>query len=99
MLLASGMTKMYILNHFDWFGDMEELEKWDKIFKKHYDGSEGVEYMGRFGPHNKKYHWTNIWKAKDFVTWLQRTHPEEMKTFKRDYKIYSHSVSEYYEDV
>jgi hypothetical protein len=99
VLLASGMSKMYILQHFDWFGDLEEVEKWDKINKRHYDGSEGVEFMGRFGPHNKKYHWTAIWKVKDLVTWVNRTYPEEMKTWQRDYKTYSHVEYEYYSDV
>ena len=90
---------MYILEHFDWFGDPKELEKWDKIWKKHYDGSADVKFMGRKGPHNKKYHWTNFWKVKNLSTWENRTWPEETKDFKRDYKVYSHIEYEYYADL
>ena len=88
---------MYILEHYDWFGPIEELEKWEKIYKKHFDGSHGVEYLGRFGPVNKKYHWTNFWKAKDWNAWVNRKYPDI--PYKRDYKVNTHSELEFYSDL
>ncbi len=97
VLLASGMTNMYILRHFDWYGPIEELEALEKIIKKHWDGSDGIKYLGRFGPHSQKYHWTEFYKAKDFKTWTNRTPPDW--DYKRDYKVMTHQVMEYYTDA
>ncbi len=86
---------MYVLVNFDWFGPISELEEWEKKLKKHFDGKDGVEFLGRFAPHNKKYHWTRFFWAKDFKTWANRKIPEFAP--KRDYKVMTHSVAEYYE--
>ena len=59
----------------------------------------GVEWLGRFEPQNKKYHWTYIWKAKDWNSWHTKTYPEESANFKRDFKVYSHVEYEFYSDV
>ena len=93
MRLASGMTKMYILQHFDWAGSIEDLEELDKNFKKLRDGSEGVEFLGRYSPQNKKFHWTFVFKAKDFKAW---TNKSTQDFYKRDFKELTHAVNEYY---
>ena len=84
---------MYILSYFDWFGPIEELEDLDKKFKKHFNGSEGVEWLGRFGPQNKKFHWTYFFKAKDFNAWVNR---KPVEGFKRDYNVLTHNIVEYF---
>ncbi len=85
---------MYILNSFDWYGPIEELEEIDKKLKKLYDGKDGVEFLGRYAPHNKQLHWTRFFWAKDFKTWFNRKIPDLPK---RDYSKMTHSIGEYYE--
>ena len=85
---------MYILVSFDWNGPLEELEDRDKKLKNFYDGKEGVEFLGRYAPHNKTLHWTRFFWAKDFNTWINRKTAEWMS--KRDYKVMTHQVAEYY---
>jgi len=87
---------VYVLFHFDWFGSIEELEKLEAGAKKHWDGSDGVKFLGRFGPHNKKYHWTHFYKVTDMSTWANR---KPFPGYKRDYKIVTHQEFEYYSDV
>ena len=87
------MNTVYILQHFDWYGSIDDLKELDKKFKKLRDGSEGVEFLGRFSPQNKKYHWTFVFKAKDFKTWTNMT-PQDF--YKRDFKELTHAVYEYY---
>ena len=94
MLLSSGLTKMYILQYFDWFGDIKELEKLDKKWKKLYDGSDGVEWLGRYAPQNKKMHWVYFYKVKDLATWANRK-PQDFYT--RDYNVLTHSTVEYFQ--
>ena len=85
---------MYILDFFDWFGSIEELEKLDKTVKKNLEGS-GVEYLGRFAPYNRNYHWTYFFKAKDLITWENaRLHIDA--GYKRDYKVHTHEIMEFY---
>jgi hypothetical protein len=85
---------MYILWYFDWFGPIEELDEWEKKLKKLYDGSDGVELLGRFVPHNQKFHWTRIYKAKDFNAWVNRKMLSQ--PFKRDIKVMTHALIDYY---
>ena len=98
MLLASGMTKMYILSHFDWFGPQEKLKEFDKKLKAFYDGKDGVEFLGRFGPHNQKFHYTFFYKAKDFNAWINRKMPSP-PIYERKYDELTHNVMEYYTDT
>ena len=84
---------MYIIQYFDWFGEGKELEKLDKTFGDLYDGSKGIEWLGRYGPHNKKMHWAYFYKVKDLATWATRKTPE----FTRDYNVLTHSTVEYFE--
>ena len=80
--------------HFDWFGPIKELEEIDKKLKELWNGSDGVELLGRFSPHNHKFHWTWFVKAKDMETWVKRKRPT---FYKRDYKVHTHQIAEYYE--
>ena len=82
--------------HYDWFGTIEELVKLEEGLKNHFDGSDGVKFLGRFGPHNKKYHWTFFFKATDLSTWANR---KPLQGFTRDYKIMTLQVMDYYSDA
>jgi len=87
---------MYVLSHFDWYGSIEELTKLEEGMKKVCEGIDGIKFLGRFGPHNKKFHWTWFFKSKDMGTWEKLQWPEG---YERDYKILTHQVNEYYESV
>jgi hypothetical protein len=84
---------MYILVYFDWFGDIKELEELDNKWKELYDGSDGVEWLGRYGPHNKKLHWVYFYKVKDLSAWANRK-PQDF--YKRDYNVLTHNIIEYF---
>jgi hypothetical protein len=64
-----------------------------KKLGKLYDGKDGVEFLGRFAPHNKLLHWTHFYKVKDMKTWANR----KPFDYKRDYKVHPHSIVEHYE--
>jgi hypothetical protein len=85
---------MYILESYDWFGPIKDLEEVEKKIKEHLKGIDGVEFLGRFSPENKNFHWTNFYKAKDFKTWANVDFGWYDHT--RDYKVHTHSVREYY---
>ena len=84
---------MIILAHFDWYGTAEKLKEYDEAWKKAAEKTEGAKFMGRYGPWNKKYHWTNITKVKDINTWMKLGESFE---WDRDYKEISHFVLEIY---
>lgn len=86
---------MYILRHYDWYGSMEELEEYTEKWKEVWDGSEGVEYLGRYGPSTRKFHWTDFIKAEDWNAWIRAR--ERLTEIKRDRKIITHIIQEYYE--
>ena len=50
--------------------------------------------MGRYGPWNKKYHWTYFTKVKDISTWQKMNDSWEEE---RDYKELTHQVLDIYE--
>jgi hypothetical protein len=54
---------LLVLMHFDFFGTTEELEGIDDSMKKACEKTDGVAYLGRFGPRCKKYHWTRLFKV------------------------------------
>ena len=76
-----GYTVLY------WHGTMEELEKLDKEIKKACEETEGIEYEGRYGPHNKKYHWAHFFKIDSYDKWMAMG-----DTIPRDYNKMSHIV-------
>ena len=61
-----GEKQMCVIQYFDWQGTMEELEKFDKVVVKECDKFEGVKYKGRYGPHNKKFHWAYFFKIESY---------------------------------
>ncbi len=85
---------MYVLVSFDWNGSMKELEERDEMLKKFYDGKDGVEFLGRYAPHDKMLHWTRFFKTKDFNAWVNRKTADWM--LNRDYKVMTHQIAEYY---
>lgn len=57
---------MWVIQYMDWHGTMEELEELDKYIEKDCKKIEGVEFVGRYAPHNVKYHWAHFFKVKDY---------------------------------
>jgi hypothetical protein len=90
---------MYILAHFDWFGSIEELEKVALKLKEMFDGSKDVKFLGRFGPLNRKFHWTHFYMAKDFVTWATEYENADWSWFNYDRRVHGHEILEYYVDA
>jgi hypothetical protein len=82
---------MYILEHLDWYGSIKDLEELEKKLKEACNEA-GVEFLGRFAPHNKKFHWTLFYRVKDLKDWLN----VKFDWYKRDRKVHTHSVMEYY---
>lgn len=78
---------MWVIQYFDWQGTMEELEEWDKLIEKECEKTEGVKFKGRYGPHNKKYHWAHFFKIDSYDKWM--TLGQDMP---RDYNKASHIV-------
>jgi len=85
---------MYVLQHFDWFGSIEELEEVEKKLKKHWDGKDGIEFLGRYSPTNKRFHWTHFYKVKDWQAWANQ---KPLPGYKRDYNVVHHAIYEFYE--
>ena len=85
---------MIILTHFDWYGTAEKLKKFDEAWKKNCEKHEDSTFMGRYGPWNKKYHWTLFTKVKDISTWQKLNDGFE---FERNYTELSHLVLDVYE--
>ncbi len=85
---------MIILTHFDWYGTSEKLKKFDEAWKKNCEKHDDTTFMGRYGPWNKKYHWTLFTKVKDISTWQKLNDGFE---FERDYTELSHLVLDVYE--
>jgi hypothetical protein len=82
-----------VLYHFDWGGTDERLKAHDEAWKKACEKTEGAEYLGRYNPYNKKYHWTAVTKVKDLPTWYEVTKKFE---WKRDLKATTHDELELY---
>jgi hypothetical protein len=83
---------MWVIQYFDWQGTMEELEKFDKIIEKECEKIEGVKYKGRYGPHNKKYHWAYFYKIESYDKWMTMG-----SDIPRDYSKASHIVVDLFE--
>ncbi len=84
---------MFVLYNIDWGGTAERLKAHDEAWKKACDETEGVEYMGRYKPWNKKYHWTYFTKVKDLPTWYGASSNYE---WDRDPKEMIHTELEFY---
>ena len=90
---------MYVLAHFDWFGSVEELDNIALRLKEMFNGSKGVKFLGRFGPQNRKFHWTHFYTAKDLVTWATEYEKADWSWFNYDRKVHGHEILEYYVDT
>jgi hypothetical protein len=84
---------MMVIMHFDFWGDENDLKKFDKANEEVAEKTEGMKYLGRYSPTNKKFHWTVFWKVKNFRTWEDSI---ENRTYKRNLKHLSHAVMEFY---
>ena len=76
----------------DFFGPAEELKKWDEAFKKAADKTDGIEFKGRYTPHNK-YHWTYLWKCDNYGKFIEVLGKTGME---RDYSKSTHGEMEVY---
>jgi hypothetical protein len=85
--------KMMVLIHFDFWGDDDDLKKFDKANIDMAEKTEGMEYLGRFAPTNKKFHWTSFYKIKNFRTWEDAI---ENRSYERNKKHLSHAHVEFY---
>ncbi len=79
--------------HFDFFGTNEELKGNDESVTKACDKTEGAEYMGRFGPRSKKYHWTRMFKVEHLNAFDEIWSNID---YTRDPKIHGHAEEEFY---
>lgn len=68
---------MLVLYHEDWGGTDERLTARAEAWKKACEKTEGAEYLGRYKPWNKKYHWTYVTNVKDMQTWIEATQESE----------------------
>ena len=84
---------MLVLYHMDWGGTDERLKARDEDWKKACEKTEGAEYLGRYVPWNKSYHWTYVTNVKDIQTWREATQKSE---WKRDPKEIINSELEFY---
>ena len=83
---------MWVIQYFDWQGTMEELEEWGKIVEKECEKGEGVKYKGRYGPHNRKYHWAYFFKVDGYNQWNSLG-----QDIPRNYNKMSHAATEIFE--
>jgi len=79
---------MIVLQYFDWFGPPEELEELEEKVKAACAELDGVEYKGRYLPHNRKYHYVRIIKTDKYPPGLAGKMPP------RDRKKLTHIVGE-----
>jgi len=77
-----------VLAYFDWFGTAEELKEFDEQVKAACAEIDGVEEKGRYGPHNRKYHWVRIFETEKYPLGIDSKMPP------RDYKKLTHWVTE-----
>ncbi len=63
----------------DWGGTDERLKARDENWKKACEKTEGAEYLGRYVPWNKRYHWTYVTNVTDIQTWREATQKSEWK--------------------
>ena len=84
---------MMVLINIDFWGSDEELKILDKASEEAVKNTEGVDFLGRFAPEAKKWHWTYFYKAESLTTWDNFLKNIE---YKRDKKLLSHDTTEFY---
>ena len=91
---------MMVIGYFDWFGTPEQLEELVSAWKKGYDNTPGVKFLGKFACINRQVHWAIFLEVKDYST-LQdvikaRMIAEKSINFKRDLKTMPHFEEEFF---
>jgi len=77
---------MIVLAYFDWYGTEQELKELDEIIDKECAKIDGMKNLGRYGPHNRKYHFCRVFETD--------TYPLPSLPVPRDYNKMTHWVSE-----
>jgi uncharacterized protein with von Willebrand factor type A (vWA) domain len=78
-----------VLQYFDYNGSMDDLEKRTKQVEKVANATEGVKFMGRYAPHNRKFHFVFVYEAESYNHMWNAWNKLE-----RDYNVMSHVVIE-----
>ena len=60
---------MMVLYHFNWAGTKAELDEFYQSWKKTMDETDGAEFIGKFAPLNRGFHYTWFAKFKDLATY------------------------------
>ena len=81
---------MIVLLYFDWFGTAEELKDGEEKLTAACAEVGGVNYKGRYYPHNRKYHFVYLFEVESFQKLLEAV--EKMPP--RDYKKLTHGEFE-----
>ena len=58
-----------VLYHFNWAGTKEELEQFYQNWKMFLDNIDGADFIGKFSPINRRFHYTWFAEFKDFATY------------------------------
>ncbi len=87
---------MMVLINMDFWGDDDELKKLDKAYENMAKKSDEMEYLGRFSPNTKKFHWTYFLKVKDYSAWEEGFYKQIVSEYKRDLKVMSHAVVDFH---
>ena len=83
---------MIVLLYFDWFGAVEELKEMEGKMIAAFARAEGVEYKGRYGPDNRKFHFVYVFETKSYEKLLDVLTDPKMPP--RDYKKLTHGTFE-----
>ena len=81
---------MLVLLYFDWFGTAEELKEGEEKMAATCAKVDGVEYKGRYYPHNRKYHFVYLFEVESFQKLLETVGAKTP----RDYKKLTHGEFE-----
>lgn len=81
---------MIVLLYIDWFGTAEELKEFEEKLKAACAEVGGIEYKGRYAPHNRKYHFVYLFEVESYQKLLEAG--EKMPP--RDYKKLTHGEFE-----
>lgn len=81
---------MLVLLYFDWFGTVEELKKEEEKMIATCAKVDGVDYKGRYYPHNRKFHFAYLFEVESFKKLLDTVGAETP----RDYKKLTHGQFE-----
>ena len=81
--------------HIDWNGTEKQLKEYDESYEKTAEKTEGIKFVGRLVPWNKKYHFTYVLKCDD-ITRFHKFGQNWFAEYARDYGTVSHGEYEFY---